>query len=191
MGARKEVDAAIALAEGLAGWADKHAVMLGSRNPVAGPYYCFTTPEPLGVVVVAAPQRAALLELVTLSTAILSAGNTMVVLAEGGRALPAIVYAACCVAAGMPGGVVNVLSGERAALLEAIVARGGVDGIAAVAPGAEEEAALRRAAVMTGTPVALLPEDETDGWAEAGGSGLLELIDAFVKTKTVWHPSAL
>ena len=99
-----------------AGWADKYAQVVGSTNPVAGPYFNFSLPEPTGVVGVLAPQDSSLLGLVSVVAPVLATGNTAVVVASQARPLPAVSLAEVLATSDLPGGVVNLLTGFTAEL---------------------------------------------------------------------------
>ncbi len=94
-----------------AGWADKYAQVAGASNPVAGPYFNFSLPEPTGVVGVLAPQDSSLLGLVSVVAPVIATGNTAVVVASQARPLPAVSLAEVLATSDLPGGVVNLLTG--------------------------------------------------------------------------------
>ena len=108
------VDAAIDRWVWYAGWTDKVAAGLRPANPVAGPYFDFSAPEPTGVVAVLAPQRSSLLGLVSVVAPAIVTGNTVVVLASEARPLPAVTLSEVLATSDVPGGVVNVLTGRTA-----------------------------------------------------------------------------
>ena len=108
------VDAAIDRWVWYAGWSDKVAQVAGSANPVAGPYFDFSVPEPTGVVAVLAPQDSSLLGLVSVVAPAIVTGNTVVVVASELRPLPAVTLSEVLATSDVPGGVVNVLTGRTA-----------------------------------------------------------------------------
>ena len=111
------MDAAIDRWVWYAGWPDKVAQVAGAANPVAGPYFNFSVPEPTGVVAVAgAAGRSSLLGLVSVLAPVIATGNTAVVVASGGRPLPAVTLAEVLATSDVPGGVVNLLTGDPAEL---------------------------------------------------------------------------
>ncbi len=116
-GARREVEAAIEVFVWYAGWTDKLAQVMGTVNPVSGPYFNFTIPEPTGVVGIVAPEAPALLGLVRRIAPALCGGNAVVVLASEARPLPALTLAEVLATSDLPTGVVNVISGYRKELL--------------------------------------------------------------------------
>ena len=99
-----------------AGWADKYAQVAGGTNPVAGPYFNFSLPEPTGVVGIVAPQDSSLLGLVSVIAPALTTGNTVVVVASETRPLPAVSLAEVLATSDLPGGVLNLLTGRVAEL---------------------------------------------------------------------------
>src|SRR4051812_39650761 len=113
---RDEVERTIDRVVWYAGWADKLAQVLGSSNPVAGPYFNFTVPEPTGVVGIVAPDEPPLLGLVTRVAPAVTGGNAVVVLASEAHPLAAIELAEALATSDVPGGVVNILTGPCAEL---------------------------------------------------------------------------
>jgi acyl-CoA reductase-like NAD-dependent aldehyde dehydrogenase len=180
--AAAQVDAAIDRWVHYAGWADKYAQVVGATNPVAGPYFTFSLPEPTGVVGVLAPQDSSLLGLVSVLAPVLTLGNTAVVVASEQRPLPAISLAEVLATSDLPGGVANLLTGFTAELAPWLAAHRDVNAldITGAAPGAR--AALQAAAADNVKRV-YVPRDQS--W-EAPPA--LSRLNAFVETKTVWHP---
>ncbi len=184
--AEKSVDAAIDRWVWYAGWTDKLAQVVGSSNPVAGPYFDFSVPEPTGVVAVLAPQKSALLGLVSTVAPAVVGGNTAVVLASERRPLPAITLSEVLATSDVPGGVINILTGRTAEVAPWLAGHmdvnaidlGGVSGDGALARELELAAAENLKRVIPP------PADEPDWAAEPG----LSLITAYLETKTVWHP---
>lgn len=164
-----------------AGWADKFAQVVGSSNPVAGPYFNFTIPEPTGVVAVLAPQVSSLLGLVSVLAPVVVTGNAAVVVASEARPLPAVTLAEVAATSDVPAGVVNVLTGrtgELAPVLAGHMDVGALD-ISGAAPDARPD--LERLAAGNLKRVLVLEED----WAAVPS---LRRLRAFVEVKTVWHP---
>jgi len=121
-GGPAEVAGAIDRMVWYAGWSDKLAQVIGSANPVAGPYFNFTVPEPTGVVGIVAPSKPALLGLVSRLLPVIVGGNTVVVIASEPHPIAAIELAECLATADVPGGVVNILTGQRAELAPVLAA---------------------------------------------------------------------
>jgi acyl-CoA reductase-like NAD-dependent aldehyde dehydrogenase len=181
--ARAAVDAAIDRWVWYAGWTDKLAAVLGGTNPVAGPYFDFSFPEPTGVVAVLAPQRSSLLGLVSVLAPVLAAGNTAVVVSSKERPLPAVTLGEVLATSDVPGGVVNVLTGDAAELGPWLAEHADVDAVdlAGAGPVAAE---LERSAADTIKRVLRAPAEEPDWTADPG----LSRLRPFLETKTVWHP---
>ena len=177
-----EVDAAIDRWVHYAGWADKYAQIVGGTNPVAGPYFTFSLPEPTGVVGVLAPQESSLLGLVSVLAPVLATGNTAVVISSQDKPLPAVSLAEVLDTSDLPGGVVNLLTGFTGELAPWLAAHRDVNAIdlTGAAPGARADL---QAAAADNVKRVYVPRS-TD-WTEAPG---LSRINAFVETKTVWHP---
>ena len=177
-----EVDAAIDRWVHYAGWADKYAQVTGSTNPVAGPYFTFSLPEPTGVVGVLAPQDSSLLGLVSVVAPVLTTGNTAVIIAAQDQPLPAVSLAEVLGTSDLPGGVVNLLTGITAELAPWLAAHRDVNALdlTGAAPGVRADL---QAAAADNVKRVYVPRD-TDWTAPPGMSRL----NAFVETKTVWHP---
>ncbi|QOI99378.1 MAG: aldehyde dehydrogenase family protein [Phycisphaeraceae bacterium] len=169
-----------------AGWADKFQQVLGCNNPVAGPYYNFTIPEPTGVVAVLAPDEAPLLALISLLAPVLAGGNTAVALASTRSPLPALIFAEACATGDVPPGVVNILSGDRAELLKIFAAHRDIDAVHAANLHSDHLAALRAGAAENLKRVTARSGVE---WSDAPACHDPWWIEPFVEMKTVWHPA--
>jgi acyl-CoA reductase-like NAD-dependent aldehyde dehydrogenase len=182
--AGQQVDQAIDRWVWYAGWADKLAQVLGSANPVAGPYFNFSIPEPTGVVVAVAPQDSSLLGLVSVIAPAIVSGNAVIAIASTARPLPAISLAECLATSDVPGGVVNILTGDAAEIMPWLASHADVNAIdlaGIVDP--DVATTLEREAAGTMTRVRR-PDPSADWTADPG----LSRIRNFVETKTVWHP---
>jgi acyl-CoA reductase-like NAD-dependent aldehyde dehydrogenase len=182
--ARAAVDAAIDRWVWYAGWTDKLAAVLGGANPVAGPYFDFSVPEPTGVVAVLAPQRSSLLGLVSVLAPVLAAGNTAVVVTSKERPLPAVTLAEVLATSDVPRGVVNVLTGDAEELGTWLAEHADVDGIDLTGAPAGRAMEFEREAAGTVKRVLRPPATEPDWTADPG----LGRMTPFLETKTVWHP---
>lgn len=169
-----------------AGWADKLTQVVGNANPVAGPFFNLSTPEPTGVVAVLAPQQSSLLGLVSVVAPVVVSGNTCVVVSSYARPLPAVTFSEVLATSDVPGGVVNVLTGDATALGPWLAAHMDVNAIdlCGVAGDTETATALEVAAADNLKRVRRAPAVEPD-WAEEPG---LDAMTDFLETKTVWHP---
>jgi acyl-CoA reductase-like NAD-dependent aldehyde dehydrogenase len=192
LGARQAesvVDAAIDRWVWYAGWSDKIAQVHGSSNPVAGPFFNFSLPEPTGVVAVLAPQDSGLLGFISVVAPAVVTGNTVVVLASERYPLPAVSLSEVLATSDVPAGVINVLTGRTAEVapwlashmdVNAIDLTGAPDALAgdlAVAAAENLKRVLRRG-----------PHDGAEDWARTPG---LDRMLAYLETKTVWHPVGL
>ncbi|AYY14419.1 aldehyde dehydrogenase family protein [Actinobacteria bacterium YIM 96077] len=184
--AEKVVDEAIDRWVWYAGWSDKIAQVVGSSNPVAGPYFDFSVPEPTGVVAVLAPQRSSLLGLVSVLAPVLVGGNTAVVTSSYERPLPAIALGEVLATSDVPGGVANILTGRVGDTAPTLASHMDVNAIdlAGVAGDDEHAVQLELAATENLKRVVRAPAKEPDWTAEPG----LGRITSFLETKTVWHP---
>jgi acyl-CoA reductase-like NAD-dependent aldehyde dehydrogenase len=183
--ARAQVDEAIDRWVWYAGWADKYAQVAGNANPVSGPYFNLSVPEPTGVVAIVAPQDSALLGLVSAVAPALVAGNTVVVVASEAHPLSAITLGEVLATSDLPKGVVNVLTGSPAELAPWLASHADVNALDLVGASALEWIDLEIAAAETLKRV-LPPEEGPDAAAPS-----LARIGAFTEIKTVWHTKAL
>jgi len=182
--ARAEVDAAIDRWVWYAGWTDKLAAVLGSSNPVAGPYFGFSMPEPTGVVAVLAPQRSSLLGLVSVLAPVLAGGSTAVVVSSHARPLPAITLGEVLATSDVPGGVVNLLTGNAAEIGPWLAEHADVDAIDLAGTSGPLAMELERSAAGTVKRVLRAPAEEPDWGSDPG----LSRLRPFLETKSVWHP---
>ena len=180
-----QVDAAIDRWVYYAGWTDKYAQVVGGTNPVAGPYFSFSLPEPTGVVGVVAPQDSSLLGLVSVLAPVVAMGNTAVVIAAEARPLPASSFAEVLATSDLPGGVVNLLTGFTAELAPWLAGHRDVNALDLTGVALAQRKALQiKAADNVKRVFAPGPMD----WSSDPGTSRL---GAFMETKTVWHPIGL
>jgi len=181
--ATAQVDAAIDAWVWFAGWADKYVQVAGNGNPVSGPYFNLSTPEPSGVVAVVAPQSSSLLGLVSVIAPAVVTGNTVVVIASERLPLAAISLAEVLATSDVPGGVINVLTGSAAEIAPWLASHADVNGLDLAGAEALDWVELQIAAADTLTrvlaPVAGVPAPS------------LDRMLAFTETKTVWHTKSL
>jgi acyl-CoA reductase-like NAD-dependent aldehyde dehydrogenase len=184
--AGKVVDEAVDRLVWYAGWADKVSQVAGNANPVAGPFFNISSPEPTGVVAVLAPQQSSLLGLVSVIAPVIVTGNTVVVTASEQRPLPAVTLAEALATSDVPGGVVNILTGtldRTAATLASHMDVNAID-LTGLAGDAVQAAELEVAAADNLKRVRRAPAAEPD-WSEEPE---LDRMTRFLETKTVWHP---
>ena len=179
--ARRTVDAVIDRWVWYAGWPDKVAQVAGAANPVAGPYFNFSVPEPTGVVAVIAPADSSLLGLVSVLAPVIATGNAAVVVVSEERPLPAITLGEVLATSDVPGGVVNLLTGRTAELAPVLAGHYDVNAIDLTGVAAGDRAGLERLAAGNVKRVFSADED----WAAAPTP---RRMLAFLETKTVWHP---
>ena len=201
--ATQEVTAAIDRLVCFAGWADKYAQVLGCNNQVAGPYYNFTVPEPTGVVGVLAPDEPGLLGLIALLAPVICAGNTAVALGGSGpgASLATVILAEVLATSDLPGGVVNLLTGDRAELLPVMASHRDIDAIHAAGVTPEQRQTLREGAAENIKRVTVRDTTHPAPRSSKSKGPVVDFFDAescqspwwiepFVEMKTIWHPSA-
>ncbi|MEU6364609.1 aldehyde dehydrogenase family protein [Streptomyces sp. NPDC046931] len=177
------VDATIDRWVWYAGWTDKIAQVVGGANPVAGPFFNLSSPEPTGVVAVVAPQESSFLGLVSVVAPVIATGNTAVVIASEKAPLPALSLGEVLATSDVPGGVVNVLSGRTAEIAAPLAAHRDVNAIDLA--GADEGLAKELEIAAADNLKRVLRPQPVD-YFEAPG---IERLTAFLETKTVWHPT--
>lgn len=172
----KQVAEAVDVFVWYAGLADKLTQIAGSLNPVAGPYFNITAPEPTGVVGVVAPEPSLLGVAARLAPA-LCGGNACVVIASEAHPLPSILLAECLATADVPGGVVNILTGHRSELLPFLAAHGDVDALDVTGVMGDSRAETEQAAAGNVKRVIRMRTPKSPYEATS-----------FMEMKTVWHP---
>jgi acyl-CoA reductase-like NAD-dependent aldehyde dehydrogenase len=167
-----------------AGWADKYQQIFSSVNPVASSHFNFSVLEPTGVVAMIAPARSALLGLVSTVVPAIVGGNTVIALASRDLPLSAITLAEVLATSDLPGGVVNILTGERSELIDHFASHMDVNAIVYCGNDAKELAAIRDKASLN---VKRAISYDRQDWSEEGGQSPYFISD-LQEVKTTWHP---
>ncbi len=179
-----EVRATIDRIVHFAGWADKYEQILGSVNPVATPHFNFTVTEPVGIVGILAPENAPLLGLLTLILPAITAGNSVVALASRQSPYPAILLGEMLAVSDLPGGVVNLLTGDRKDMLPTFATH---EHIRAIAAGADKaDATVLQQGAAESVKRVKIHSPDTDWFSKEHDSPYA--IRDFTEAKTVWHP---
>ncbi|GAA1355860.1 aldehyde dehydrogenase family protein [Streptomyces beijiangensis] len=177
------VDAAIDRWVWYAGWTDKIAQLAGGANPVAGPFFNLSTPEPTGVVTVVAPQESSFLGLISVIAPVIATGNTAVVVASEKSPLPALSLGEVLATSDLPGGVVNILSGKTAEITPSLASHQDVNAIDLT--GADTDLARDLEIAAADNLKRVYRPRPVDFTADPG----THRLTAFLETKTVWHPT--
>jgi acyl-CoA reductase-like NAD-dependent aldehyde dehydrogenase len=162
------------------GWCDKLSSVTGSLNQVSGPFYNFTTPEPLGVVAIFAESKPSLLGVVRTLAPVLVGGNTAVLIASESYPLPAITLSEALATSDIPGGVVNILTGKTAELAPWVASHMEIDGVDVAGLSKKQEEELK-----------LVGADNLKRVFRFAPTNNPERILSFMEQKTVWHPIGL
>ncbi|GAA3119616.1 aldehyde dehydrogenase family protein [Streptomyces rectiviolaceus] len=178
------VDAAIDRWVWYAGWTDKIAQIVGGGNPVAGPFFNLSSPEPTGVVTVVAPQKSSFLGLVSVIAPVIATGNTVVVIASENSPLPALSLGEVLATSDLPGGVVNILSGRTAEITPSLAAHQDVNAIDLA--GVEDDVLAKELEVAAADNLKRVVRPQPVDWSADPGT---HRLTAFLETKTVWHPT--
>ena len=176
--AEEEVEASIDRWVWYAGWSDKVHHVLGTVNPVAGPYFNFTVPEPTGVVGLVASGRPALLGLVSRLVPVIVGGNAVVVVTGGDASLVAVTLGEVLATSDVPAGVVNILTGDRAELLPWLISHLDVNAVDLTGADDDLEAEVVAGAAANVKRVVFGDVEEESPYA----------IADFLEMKTLWHP---
>ncbi|HEY2269820.1 MAG TPA: aldehyde dehydrogenase family protein [Streptosporangiaceae bacterium] len=187
--AEASVDEAIDRWVWYAGWSDKISQVRGASNPVAGPYFNFSLPEPTGVVAVIAPQASSLLGFVSVVAPAVVSGNTVVALASEQFPLPAVSLTEVLATSDVPGGVINVLTGRTAEIAPWLASHMDVNAIDVTGAPRElaDDLAVAAADNLKRVVRPRRDDDADEDWTAAPG---LERMLAYLETKTVWHPAS-
>ncbi len=182
----KEVAASVDRLIYYAGWADKYAQVVGNTNPVAGPFFNFTVPEPMGIIGVIASDEDPLLGLISQIAPVIVSGNTVIALASETQPYPAIVLGEMLATSDLPGGVVNLITGFRRELLPTFATHTHIRGVSAVV-GPDERKELAFGAADSVKRVKTRKAEEKLDWYSTKTQGVYDIKD-FVEFKTTWHP---
>jgi acyl-CoA reductase-like NAD-dependent aldehyde dehydrogenase len=175
--AKSQVVAAIDTWVWYSGWCDKLSSVTGSLNQVSGPFYNFTTPEPLGVVAIFAENKPSLLGVVRTLAPVLAGGNSAVLIASENYPLPAITLSEALATSDVPGGVVNILTGKSAELAPWVGSHMEIDGVDVAGLSKKQEEELK-----------LVGADNLKRIFRFNPDNHPERITSFMEQKTVWHP---
>ncbi|CAM5262591.1 aldehyde dehydrogenase [Streptomyces spiroverticillatus] len=180
------VDAAIDRWVWYAGWTDKVAQIAGGGNPVAGPFFNLSTPEPTGVVAVVAPQDSSFLGLVSVIAPVIATGSTTVVIASESAPLPALSLGEVLATSDLPGGVINILTGKASEIAPSLAAHQDVNAIDLTGAGHGSDLARDLEIAAADNLKRVLRPSASPDWTAPQGT---ERLTAFLETKTVWHPT--
>jgi acyl-CoA reductase-like NAD-dependent aldehyde dehydrogenase len=175
--ARKQVQDSIDLWVWYAGWSDKISTSSGGTNPIAGPYYNFTIPEPLGVVGVIADEKESLLGLTRGLAPVIASGNTAVLIASERLPLSAISLAEVMATSDLPAGVVNILTGSKSELIPWLASHMEIDGIDISGADKKLDGEIKKAGTENLKRIYRFDNEAS-----------LKRILSFMEYKTVWHP---
>ncbi|MEA2570391.1 MAG: hypothetical protein QOI24_2392 [Acidobacteriota bacterium] len=188
--AKREVEQVVDRWVYYAGWSDKYPQVFSSVNPVAGPYYNFTIPEPTGVVGVVAPETPSLLGLVSRIAPAIVGGNVVVAITSESKPLPAITLAECFETSDVPPGVINLISGIKSELVPWLAAHMDVNAIDTTGVVADAIAKVQQTAAENVKRVVHF-DGASIGWNDARLSQSPYAIFDFQELKTVWHPMGM
>ncbi len=186
--AAAEVAATVDRAVFYAGFADKFHALLASSNPVSGPHFGFSVPEPLGVVAAIAPRRPALLGLASVALPLAAGGNTCVVLSSEDDPRTAIVFSECLATSDLPGGVINVLTGHAKELGPIMAKHREVFGFDVWVDDSVLTKSLEELGSDNVKRMKMHPPMSLEDWMDDRRGQGLGWIERYLETKTIWHP---
>ena len=175
--AKSQVEEAIDTWVWYSGWCDKLSSISGSLNQVSGPFYNFTSPEPLGIIAVFAENKPSLLGAVRTLAPVISGGNTVVLIASENYPLPAITLSEVLATSDVPAGVVNVLTGKTSELAPWVASHMEIDGVDVAGLSRKEEEELK-----------LVGAENLKRVFRFKNTNSPERILNFMEQKTIWHP---
>ncbi len=184
--AAREVAASIERIVHYAGWTDKYEQILGSVNPVASPHFNFTVTEPMGIIGIIAPDDSPLLALISLILPAITSGNCVVALASQTQPYPSILLGEMLATSDLPGGVVNLLTGQRSDLIHTFATHEHLRGISGVV-NASDRKQLKLGAAESVKRVRLQKSEEAIDWFADSAQGLYDIRE-WIEFKTTWHP---
>ena len=185
--ATNQTDQAIDRVLWYAGWADKYAQVLGNTNPVSGPFFNFSIPEPTGVVAAVAPADSSLLGLISVIAPIITSGNSVIVIASMASPIPAITLSECLATSDVIAGNINILTGDPAEIMPSLASHGDVNALDLTGiTDPELQKALQIEAAGTVKRVRSAPVNPD--WQATPS---LSRLRAFTEVKTVWHPMGM
>lgn len=182
--AEKEIDTSIDRLIYYAGWCDKYTQVFGSINPVASSHFNFSTYESTGVVGIIAPEESSLLGLISMIAPVIAGGNTCVVLASESKPLCAVTFSEVLATSDVPGGVVNILTGNTKELLEHFASHMDVNAVVYCRNNKEEINQLRLLAVDNLKRITI---KDNVNWDDEKVENPYEILN-FMEVKTTWHP---
>ncbi|HEV7922595.1 MAG TPA: aldehyde dehydrogenase family protein [Thermoanaerobaculia bacterium] len=185
--AKREIERVIDRWVYYAGWSDKYPQLFGTVNPVAGPYYNFTVPEPTGVVGVVAPEEPSLLGLVSRIAPAIIGGNTVVAITSESKPLAAITLGEVFETSDVPGGVVNLISGLKSELIPWLASHMDVNALDTTGVPEASMAAVQKSAAENVKRLVHF-DGAGIGWTDERRSQSPYAIFEFQEAKTVWHP---
>ena len=181
--ATQEVQISIDRCVYYAGWADKYQALSSSVNPVASSHFNFSVPEPMGVVGLVACQETALSGLVSQLLPIIVGGNTAILIANSTKPLCAITLGEVLATSDVPGGVVNILTGDVAEMLPTLAGHMDVNALCLAKIPTELMVSAQESAIDNLKRCII----QTQTFSEASAQGMQYITD-FQEIKTTWHP---
>lgn len=181
--AEKEVTLAVDRLVYYSGWCDKFTAVFSSVNPVQSSHFNFSVPEPTGVVAAVASEDSSLIGLISVIAPIIAGGNTCIVLASESKPLCAVTFGEVLATSDLPGGVVNILTGNARELVSHMASHMDVNALVYCD---SDKATIKSAQELSALNVKRFFNWSLN-WNESASQNPY-LIGDLQETKTTWHP---
>jgi acyl-CoA reductase-like NAD-dependent aldehyde dehydrogenase len=166
-----------------AGWCDKYQQVSSSVNPVSSPHFNFSVLEASGIVGVLACPTSPLLGLISTVIPSICGGNVVVAIASEKLPLCAVSFAEVLNSSDVPGGVVNILTGNIDELVDTLSSHMEVNALVCSGIQTETLHRLKENAVENLKRIYAYSVD----WSSERGQHLSFITDV-QEVKTTWHP---
>jgi len=163
-----------------AGFADKFSQVIGSINPVAGPFHNFTSAEPVGVVGIINDNKFDFVKIVDQICSVICSGNTSIILLGKIGAIILAPLSEIVATSDLPSGVVNLITGDNDELYSHL---GGHMEIHSISYQGDDKKLVNELKTMA-----------IENMKRVVVTGQLKSLDSilnFTEYKTVWHPVGL
>ena len=181
---RKEVLKSIDRIIYFAGFCDKWIQLTGSVNPVQSGYFNFSVPEPTGIVGIILPETLSFLPAVSRIAAVLTSGNSCIVIANERSPLPVITLSEVIASSDFPAGVINILTGNKSEIISHLAGHLDVNAIDYCDSDPETAKNIQ---VLCANNVKRFHSLKDHDWFSSGQNENLREIEKFTEIKTVWH----
>jgi len=182
--AKLEVEQSIDRLIYYAGWCDKYNQVFSAVNPVSSSHFNFSSTEAMGVVSMVVSQNSGLLGLISAVAPVIAGGNTCVVLASYLKPLCAVTFAEVLNSSDVPGGVINILTGESKELISHFASHMDVNAIYVCT---SDNTQKKEVEINAALNVKRARVELEQNWSDAKQESPYKIMD-YLEIKTTWHP---